>query len=249
MTNSAPDKKANILIVDDTPANLRLLADLLSFEDYVVRPVKSGELAIKAAMAACPDLILLDIMMPKMNGFEVCEHLKKEASTRDVPIIFISALSEVKDKVKALNAGGVDYVNKPFQADEVLARVRTHLALSQMQIELSEQNEKLKIEIEERRRTEAEKENLIVELKQTLDEVKTLQDLIPICANCKKIRDDQGYWQGVEVYISDHTDAKFSHGICPECIEKLYPDYFKRKQMKNSSEGTPQEPIIKDSTS
>ncbi len=126
----------NILIVDDTPANLRLLSNMLTERGYKVRSVINGQMALMAARAAPPDLILLDIRMPDMNGYEVCEALKSEAATADIPIIFISALDEAEDKVRAFTVGGVDYVTKPFQFEEVLARVRTHLALCDLRQEL-----------------------------------------------------------------------------------------------------------------
>lgn len=134
---------ATILIVDDTPANLRLLANLLGDMNYRVRPAPNGQLALRSAMTSPPDLILLDINMPGMNGYDVCLELKKDARTQDIPIIFISALDAVNDKVKAFQVGGVDYITKPFQVDEVMARVRTHLALHTLQHQLAETNARL----------------------------------------------------------------------------------------------------------
>ncbi len=131
--------QGNILIVDDKPANLRLLSSMLTEEGYKVRSVINGDMALTAAHAAPPDLILLDISMPGMNGYEVCEALKGEASLRDIPVIFISALDATQGKVKAFTAGGVDYITKPFQIEEVLARVRTHLALRNLQCELEQE--------------------------------------------------------------------------------------------------------------
>ncbi len=128
--------KESVLIVDDTPANLRLLTQMLTTHGYKVRPVTEGGQALVSAKATPPDLILLDIMMPNMNGYEVCEHLKADERTRDIPIIFLSALGETQDKIKAFTVGGVDYITKPFQAQEVLARVKTHIALRKLQIDL-----------------------------------------------------------------------------------------------------------------
>ena len=121
--------KNNILIVDDTPENLTVLLQMLTKQGYRVRPALSGEIALKAVQADPPDLILLDILMPEMDGYEVCSVLKSSEQTAQIPIIFISALSDVEDVVKAFQTGGVDYITKPFQIDEVLARVRTHLEL------------------------------------------------------------------------------------------------------------------------
>jgi serine phosphatase RsbU (regulator of sigma subunit) len=140
--------KADILIVDDTPANLRLLGQMLSEHGYRVRPVPDGALALAAARAEPPDLILLDIRMPDMDGYQVCEQLKASDGTRDLPVIFISALDAVGDKVRAFAAGGVDYVTKPFQVAEVLARVETHLALRRLQMELQKANQRMARELD-----------------------------------------------------------------------------------------------------
>ena len=134
MTSSKPAEAANILIVDDTPSNLLLLERMLAERGYRSRPALSGKLALDAARAEAPDLILLDVSMPEMNGYEVCAQLKADAALKDVPVIFISALSETIDKVKAFTAGGVDYVTKPFQFEEVYARIQTHLQLRRLEI-------------------------------------------------------------------------------------------------------------------
>lgn len=134
---------ASILVVDDTPANLQVLAGMLKDRGYKVRPVPSGKLALLAAQRDPPDLILLDINMPEMNGYEVCVHLKADDQLKGIPIIFISALTEQLDKVKAFATGGVDYITKPFQMEELHARVETHLKLRCLQIELEETNAQL----------------------------------------------------------------------------------------------------------
>jgi sigma-B regulation protein RsbU (phosphoserine phosphatase) len=135
--------RADILIVDDTPANLHLLSKMLAEQGYRVRPVPDGSLALAAVQAETPDLILLDIRMPEMDGYQVCEYLKGDAKTRDIPIIFISALDATQDKVKAFTVGGVDYITKPFQCEEVLARVETHLALRRLTQQLQAANKQL----------------------------------------------------------------------------------------------------------
>jgi two-component system, NtrC family, sensor kinase len=146
--------RGNILVVDDTPANLRLLAGILNSKGYKVRPVPSGELALSAARGLPPDLILLDIMMPEMNGYEVCEKIKADERTRDIPVIFISAINDVLDKVKAFAVGGVDYITKPFQMEEVLVRVETHLAMCQLQSKLKQKNDELTIALEQLQATQ-----------------------------------------------------------------------------------------------
>lgn len=141
MHNLSPaSQPANIIVVDDTPDNLRLLFNVLVEQGYRVRPVPSGKMALIAIEKELPDLILLDIMMPHMDGYAVCAALKASARTRDIPIIFLSALDRAEDKVKALTSGGVDYITKPFQTAEVLARVANHLALQRLQNQLRAQN-------------------------------------------------------------------------------------------------------------
>jgi signal transduction histidine kinase len=130
----------DILVVDDTRAHLRHLVEILTGKGYNVRPVLDGQSALIAVQADPPDLILLDVNMPDMDGLQVCRQLKADAHTRDIPVIFISAFNEVIDKVTAFAAGGVDYVTKPFDADEVLARVETHLTLRNLQKDLQQKN-------------------------------------------------------------------------------------------------------------
>ena len=206
---SYPEKSA-ILIVDDNLHNLNILASALKAYGFVPSVAQSGEETLELLNHSTPDLILLDVMMPGMDGFETCRHLKENPATRAIPVIFVTALADIESKLKAFEAGGVDYVSKPLEFQEVLARVATHLTLRDLQQQLEQKNNAL------------QEKNL--QLQEALDKVKTLRGLLPICANCKKIRDDGGYWQQVEAYIADHSEAEFTHGICPTCMEKLYPD-------------------------
>lgn len=135
--------KGDVLIVDDDPESLRLLAAVLKRGGLVPRPVTSGRLAIEATVADPPDLILLDVTMPEMSGVEVCRCFKQDERLRNIPVIFISGLQEIEHKIDAFSVGGVDYISKPFQTQEVLARVKTHLRLRQLQVELSSYNQRL----------------------------------------------------------------------------------------------------------
>ncbi|MFY7803034.1 MAG: response regulator [Limnoraphis robusta] len=146
--------KGNIVVVDDTPDNLRLLGNILRNEGYKVRLIPNGELALSGIELLLPDLILLDVMMPDMNGYEVCQRLKANKHSQDVPVIFISAIDEVSDKVRAFEAGGVDYITKPFQVQEVLARVETHLKIHYLQKNLLEKNQELEIAVEQLKTTQ-----------------------------------------------------------------------------------------------
>jgi len=195
---------AEILVVDDSPENLELLCQELRKSGYKVRPAPDGEMALRAAEMTPPDLILLDIRMPRLDGYEVCRELKANPALREIPVIFLSALEEASDKITAFEVGGVDYVTKPFHFPEVLARVATHVAL---------------------RRT-------LTELRQALDEVKLLRGLLPICAHCKKVRDDDGFWHGVDAYFSSHAHVTFSHGICPDCVRAHYGDHLTEEQIQ-----------------
>lgn len=141
---------SNILIVDDQAANLQVLAEILKGKGHKVRPVPSGKLALSAAANNPPDLILLDIMMPEMDGYEVCRRFKNNVSLSHIPIIFISALGETADKIKGFQAGGVDYITKPFQTEEVLARVETHLTIQWMRLELERHNNQLEYLVREK---------------------------------------------------------------------------------------------------
>ena len=141
------NSRENILLVDDTPDNLRLLSQILSERNYRVRAVTNGDRALESVQLVPPDLILLDIRMPGMDGFEVCRALKEDGKTENIPVIFISALDDVADKVKAFAAGGVDYITKPFQYEEVVARAETHLTLRRLQRELRLSNRKMTHEL------------------------------------------------------------------------------------------------------
>jgi two-component system sensor histidine kinase/response regulator len=147
---------SDIMIVDDNPANLKLLEDMLLQQGHEVRSFPLGRLALSAAVKNPPDLILLDINMPEMNGYEVCERLKSTRELSDIPVIFLSALNEIQDKVKAFRSGAVDYISKPFQFEEVHARVETHLKLHHLQQTLKLQNERLEETVAARTRELAE---------------------------------------------------------------------------------------------
>ncbi|MGM0594128.1 MAG: HD domain-containing phosphohydrolase [Pseudomonadota bacterium] len=153
----------DILIVDDNPNNLGVLSGILEEAGYTVRPAISGEQALKAAQLAAPDLALLDIRMPQMDGYEVARRLRDNPKTADLPIIFISALQEAEDKIAAFKAGGVDYIIKPFQMEEVLARVETHLALNRAYAEMEG-----RVEARTRELSSAQ-EQLLQTLEQTID--------------------------------------------------------------------------------
>jgi DNA-binding response OmpR family regulator len=189
----------SLLIIDDQPANLKVLLDFLKEESFRVYIADSGERALSTLENIEPDLILLDVMMPGLDGFATCAKIKENIQWINIPIIFMTALDDIDDKLTAFKVGGVDYITKPFHQVEVLARINTHLILRQRELELQK----------------------------ALDEISELRSIIPICSSCKSIRDDEGFWSKLEAYMSKHVNIKFTHGICPDCARKLYPELFK----------------------
>jgi PleD family two-component response regulator len=174
------EQKTDILIVDDKPENLRLLATMLNEQGYEVRKAISGKLCIRAALAVVPDLILLDINMPDISGYEVCQQLRNNQQTQNVPIVFLSALNEPLDKVKAFKYGGNDYISKPFQLEEVSIRINNQLQISYLQKqlknqkqELEKQNQRLEREIQYR----IAAENKLLEINQQLQILATVDSL------------------------------------------------------------------------
>ena len=175
--SGAQQHAANILVVDDTLPNLELLSEMLKARGYKVRPVPSGDLALQAAQSNPPDLILLDIHMPDMNGYEVCERLKADERLQDIPVLFISGLSEITDKVEAFRVGGADYITKPFQFEEVEARVATHLELRRQRRQLLENYEQLqKLEVLRDDLTHMIVHDLRTPLTNIIGNLQTLQD-------------------------------------------------------------------------
>ena len=148
--NGKEAKKQSILIVDDSRENLRLLYTILAREGYTVRLATNGSMALDSVRSAKPDLIILDIKMPGLDGYEVCRRLKADRDTEDIPVLFISGVTEIDEKMKSFAVGGIDYITKPFQAEEVLARIKVHLTIEQLQNQLKQANERLEQKVRER---------------------------------------------------------------------------------------------------
>jgi phosphoserine phosphatase RsbU/P len=208
----------NILIVDDISENIQLLGSILGKQAYAVSFATHGAQALEMVAEENFDLILLDIMMPGMNGYEVCRQIQQMPDKRQIPIIFLTARTEKADIVKGFKAGAVDYVTKPFNAPELLARVSTHLELKRARDIIEARNR----EVEANNR---ELEKLNQELRSALAKIKTLEGILPICSFCKKIRDNSGNWRRVEAYFEQHSQAEFSHSICPDCARRHYPEF------------------------
>lgn len=187
-----------VAVIDDNSRNLQVVGKILGKLGYNLSLLTDPEKALTIISEKQPDLILLDIMMPKFDGYEICKIIKSDEKTKNIPVIFLTAKTDPDDLVKGFDCGGVDYITKPFNHKELLARVKTH-----------------------------------IELKRSREEIKTLRGFIPICAGCKKIRDDKGYWEEVEKYVQAHSYAQFSHGICPDCIKKEYPELLEKVDKKS----------------
>jgi DNA-binding response OmpR family regulator len=215
------EEKDTILIVDDSPTNLGVLFDYLRNSGFKVLVAEDGEGALQRAGYARPDIILLDVLMPGLDGFETCRRLKANEETKNIPVIFMTALSDTVDKLKGFEAGAVDYVTKPVEVAEVLARIRTHLTLRNLQKQLQTANNTLTEKLQELDRTNVELQRRNTELQEALNTIKTLSGFVPICAWChKKIQDEEGQWIRLELYIEEHSEARFTHGICPDCVRK-----------------------------
>ncbi len=220
MTNPPSICKADILVVDDTPSNLRLLTTMLTQHDYSVRCVINGEMALEEVQIICPDLILLDIQMPDISGYEVCLKLKEMKEIKDVPVIFLSALGEVSDKVKAFEVGGADYISKPFEGQEVLARIENQLAIRKLQKQLTQQNAILEQEIRDRQKAESKLANSLALLQSTFDSMG--DGIIAVSGNRQSVTYNQKF---LDMWGIDDPDT-----VLPDRDSRVH---FLAKQLKS----------------
>ncbi len=194
-----------ILAVDDEPVNLQVLKNYLAVEHFDLVTAASGEEALGLIEEQHFDLVLLDVMMPKVSGFEVCRALREKYPKESLPVLFLTAKNQSADVVTGLSLGANDFLTKPVAKDELLARLRPHLDLLE---------------------THRHLEDLVAE---KMSEIKVLEGILPICSGCKKIRDDVGNWAPLETYIDSHSEAHFSHGICPDCVKEYYYSKARRR--------------------
>lgn len=182
--------KPLILVVDDEESNLSYVAEIVDKMDYECAMSMSGHEVLDFLKTEIPDLILLDVMMPDMSGFEVIQHIKSDKRLWHIPVFFLTAKNQMEDVVKGFEAGCSDYITKPFNPAELRARIKTH-----------------------------------IDLMMTKEELKLYQKFLPVCASCKAIRNEKGEWMLVDVYLDAYSDVNVSHGLCPGCAKKLYPDF------------------------
>lgn len=216
--------KSKIVIIDDDILSLSLMTSLLHKAgfDYICTAT-GGRQGVALILQELPDLIVLDYVLPDMNGFDVCAQLKQHEQTRDIPVFIITGATVDYDMTmeSAFKTGASEYFTKPVRLTDFLPRMLTALKSKKLL-------DQVRQEVALRLKAEQEQQKLIQELQQALDSIKKLKGLLPICTSCKKIRDDDGYWQNVEKYIREHSEAQFTHGICPDCALKLYPEVYKK---------------------
>lgn len=203
-----------ILIAEDDPVSRRILEATLDKWGYEVAVTLDGCQAWDLMQREdAPSLAILDIMMPGMDGLEICRRVRQLPRATPPYLILLSAMSGKEQVVRGIRSGANDYLTKPFHREELRVRVGVGVQMLTLQKALAERVE---------------------ELEAALSQVKQLQGILPICSYCKKVRDDQNYWQKVENYISDHADVQFSHGICPDCYEGVIRDFEEKKQTGNA---------------
>ncbi|MBW1670069.1 MAG: response regulator [Deltaproteobacteria bacterium] len=193
-----------VLIAEDDVTTRRLLEILLSQWGYETEVTDDGKEAWHALQATDPpQMAIFDWMMPEMNGVELCHKIRESITPSLIYIILLTVKDRKEDIVSGLDAGANDYVIKPFEQEELRARLRVGERVVELQSALNDR---------------------VKELQKALSHIKTLQGILPICMHCHKIRDDQDVWQRLEKYIAEHSGVQFSHGLCPECRKKYYPD-------------------------
>ena len=206
-----------ILIAEDDFTSRTVLVGVLMKAGHEVTATVNGAEAWQALQQPdAPALAILDWMMPELDGPEVVRRVRARPTDQPPYLIMLTTKGEKADIIAGLQAGANDYLAKPFNPGELRARVEVGRRMVELQATLAAKLEELRL---------------------ALNQIKTLRGIVPICASCKKIRDDQGYWSQVEVYVQHHTEAQFSHGICPDCVQKLYPE------LEQDGAGEPKEPL------
>lgn len=196
-----------ILVTDDDSENLLLMTSVLQRAGYEVMCSKTGKECLDAAMTYRPSLVLLDVVLPDMSGTEVCRQIKSSPDLENTFVILTSGIHISSEwQADGLNIGADGYIAKPISNKELVARVQAM--------------ERIKDAEDALRKSKKEQQELVTKLRGALAEIKVLRGLVPVCSSCKKIRNDQGFWDNLESYLSEHTDAVVTHGLCPECFHK-----------------------------
>ena len=205
-----------ILIAEDDHISRKILQTILTKQGNDVIAAEDGLKALEALQRETPDILITDWMMPDLDGLQLSRRVRALDLPSYVYIILLTALTEKQRIIEGLDAGADDYITKPYDKTELMARVRAGERVIQLERTLRDKN---------------------AALSDALAQVRQLKGIVPICIHCKKIRNDENYWQQVEVYVADHTEADFSHSICPQCLEEPYPAYAKKKKARETTVG------------
>lgn len=240
-----------ILVVEDSPTQAERLRFILENSGYLADIAINGVHALEMLAKNDYTIVISDIIMPEMDGYTLCKKIKSDDKLKDIPVILLTTLSEPEDVIKGLECGADNFINKPYDSQLLLSRI--HYILLNQEIRKGSSTE-MGIEIlfagqrqfitsnriqildlllstyESAVQRTRELEKAYAELKKANETIKTLGELIPICARCKKIRDDKGYWYQVEEFIKKHTALSFTHGFCPDCLRELYPEFYPKQE-------------------
>lgn len=249
MAFSSRNQKSDmqILIVEDSPTQAAKLKLILEKEGYSALIAENGEKALDILAETIPTIVISDIVMPGIDGYELCQRIKGNRRFHNLPVILLTQLSDPKDIIRGLESGADHFLTKPYSEDELLSHIqyicvnrelrKNPVADLGIEIFFAGQkhfltSDRIQIldllfstyEVVLQKNQELERKN--EELRSSLETIKTLSGLIPICSQCKKIRKDDGYWQRLEEYIHEHSDAEFTHGLCPSCEDTIYSPYM-----------------------
>ncbi len=240
--DESSEKKSDLLVVEDSPTQAEHIKYILEKHGYEVAVAKNGKEAIDYLNTNLPSIIISDVVMPEMDGFELCKRVKGDEKLKRIPFVILTTLSEPEDVIRGLESGADNFMTKPFREEVLIERI--HYILLNMEIRKNVTTD-IGIEIAFAGRKHYIKssriqmlnlllstyENAVIkthelektnrELKEANEKINTLGGLIPICAKCKKIRDDNGCWHQIEAYLRDHSEAEFTHGFCPDCLEEI----------------------------
>ncbi len=232
--------RMKILVAEDDATTRAVLASQLEMMGQEAALVVDGLEALDMLLRDdAPQLAILDWMMPGLDGIEVCRRVKQQITERYVYVMMLTAKDRHEDLLQGFEAGVDDFLRKPVHPAELRCRIAAGQKIVSFDQKLRNQNKQLL-------KVMGQQEQTITELKEAMEHIRTLQGLLPVCSLCKKVRDDKGYWNQIETYLSEHADIRVTHGLCPDCAQKLYPEYYrpewgqrsaKNKDAENSDAG------------
>ena len=244
-------EETKILIAEDSATQSELLKYMLEEQGFSVATARDGVEALEYLNRNAPAMVVTDVMMPEMDGYELCKRIKTAENREPIPVLLLTKLSEPEDVIKGLECGADGFMTKPYSEENLVSRINYILsnaevrkkAVSETGLEVVYAGKKhlitsTRIQIfdllistyESAVQKTKELEKSLRELKSAHETIRTLKGLIPICAWCKKVVDDKGSWQQIELYVRDHSEADFTHGLCPECRAKTFPQFPKKQQ-------------------